>query len=72
MRNVLKLLFFIIILISRFSSLHYADKFNLSVDKISRLTKYSDYTIKVYIESKCFLITYNSDGYIINIVEDDE
>lgn len=32
----------------------------------------SQYTIRMNIDGKWFLVTYNSDGYIINVVEDDE
>lgn len=32
----------------------------------------NDYTLKININGVWYLVTYNSDGYIINIVEDDE
>ncbi len=32
----------------------------------------TDYTVRVNIDGKWYLVTYNSDGYIINMIEDDE
>lgn len=35
--------------------------------------KYNNqYTVRLNIDGKWYLVTYSSDGYIINIVEDDE
>jgi hypothetical protein len=42
------------------------------VCSVSRQTEGEPYTVRVNIEGKWYLITYNAEGYIINIAEDED